>query len=146
MDPLVFAAVLFAAACHAGWNATIKGGLDPLAATVLISISAAIVAAAFFPLVGLPAGAAWPWCGASVLIHLIYFAALIESYRAGDLGQVYPIARGSAPPMTASATTVFIGERLGLLGWGGISLLVAGVALLSLRGRRGGRAFFRKVG
>jgi hypothetical protein len=27
---------------------------------------------------------------------LVYFAALIESYRAGDMGQVYPIARGSA--------------------------------------------------
>ena len=34
MDPFVFVAVLFAAACHAGWNATIKGGLDPLATTV----------------------------------------------------------------------------------------------------------------
>jgi hypothetical protein len=45
MDPFVFAAVLLAAACHAGWNATIKGGLDPLATTVLISIGAAIVAA-----------------------------------------------------------------------------------------------------
>ncbi len=41
MDPFVFAAVLFAAACHAGWNATIKRGLDPLATTVLISIGAA---------------------------------------------------------------------------------------------------------
>ena len=136
MDPLVFAAVLFAAACHAGWNATIKGGLDPLAATVLISISAAIVAAAFFPLVGLPAGAAWPWCGASVLIHLIYFAALIESYRAGDLGQVYPIARGSAPLMTAIVTTALVGERLSIAGWSGIILLVGGVILLSLRGGR----------
>src|SRR5258708_8437998 len=104
MDPLVFAAVLFGAACHAGWNATIKGGLDPLAATVLISISAAIVAAAFFPLVGLPAGAAWPWCGASVLIHLIDFAAVIESYLAGDLGQVYPLPRGAAPLMPATST------------------------------------------
>src|SRR5205809_461660 len=136
MDPLVFAAVLLAAACHAGWNATIKGGLDPLATTVLISIGAAVVAAAFLPLVGLPARDAWPWCGASVLIHLVYFAALIESYRAGDMGQVYPIARGSAPLMTAIATTAFIGERLGLLGWSGILLLVAGVMLLSLRGGR----------
>ena len=76
MDPLVFAAVLFAAACHAGWNATIKRGLDPLATTVLISIGAAIVSAVFLPIVGLPAAAAWPWCGASVLIHLVYFAAL----------------------------------------------------------------------
>jgi drug/metabolite transporter (DMT)-like permease len=136
MDAFVFTAVLFAAACHAGWNATIKRGLDPLTTTVLISIGAAIVAAVFVPVVGWPAGAAWPWCGASVLIHLVYFAALIESYRAGDLGQVYPIARGSAPLMTAIATTVLVGERLGLLGWCGIILLAAGVLLLSLRGGR----------
>src|SRR6476646_5132080 len=64
------------------------------------------------------------------------FRRLIESYRAGDMGQVYPIARGSAPLMTAIATTGFIGERLGLLGWCGILLLGAGVLLLSLRGGR----------
>ena len=136
MDSFVFVAVLFAAACHAGWNATIKGGLDPLATTVLISIGAAIVSLVFLPVTGLPDAAAWPWCAASVLIHLVYFAALIESYRAGDMGQVYPIARGSAPLMTAVATTAFIGERIGLLGWCGILLLAAGVLLLSLRGGR----------
>jgi drug/metabolite transporter (DMT)-like permease len=145
MDPFVFAAVLFAAACHAGWNATIKGGLDPLATTVLISIGAAIVAAVFLPVVGLPAAAAWPWCGASVLIHLAYFAALIESYRAGDMGQIYPIARGSAPLMTALVTTAFIGERLGVLGWSGIVLLVAGVIWLSLRGGRDLARFDKKA-
>src|SRR4051795_7849568 len=136
MDSFVFVAVLFAAACHAGWNATIKGGLDPLATTVLISIGAALVSLVFLPVTGLPAVAAWPWCAASVLIHLLYFAALIESYRAGDMGQVYPIARGSAPLMTAIATTTLIGERLSLAGWGGIILLVCGVILLSLRGGR----------
>ena len=136
MDAVVFAAVLFAAACHAGWNATIKRGLDPLATTVLISIGAAAVSGLLLPVVGWPAGAAWPWCVASVLIHLVYFAALIESYRAGDMGQVYPIARGAAPLMTATATTAFVGERLGILGWGGIVLLAAGVLLLSLRGGR----------
>jgi drug/metabolite transporter (DMT)-like permease len=136
MDSLVFAAVLFAAACHAGWNATIKRGLDPLATTVLISIGAALVAALFLPVVGWPAATAWPWWAASVAIHLVYFAALIESYRAGDLGQVYPIARGSAPLLTATATTALIGERLGHAGWCGIILLVAGVMLLSLRGGR----------
>jgi drug/metabolite transporter (DMT)-like permease len=136
MDAFVFAAVLFAAACHAGWNAAIKRGLDPLATTVLISIGAAIVSALCLPVVGLPERAAWPWCAASVAIHLVYFAALIESYRSGDMGQVYPIARGSAPLLTATATTVFLGERLGLAGWCGIILLVAGVILLSLRGGR----------
>ena len=61
---------------------------------------------------------------------------MIESYRTGDLGQVYPIARGSAPLMTAAATTVFIGEKLSLVGWTGIFALVAGVLLLSARGGR----------
>jgi drug/metabolite transporter (DMT)-like permease len=71
-----------------------------------------------------------------VIIHLVYFAALIEAYRTGDLGQVYPIARGSAPLMTATATTLFVGEKLSLIGWAGIVTLVAGVFLLSARGGR----------
>jgi drug/metabolite transporter (DMT)-like permease len=136
MDAFVFAAVLFAAACHAGWNAGIKRGLDPLASTVAISLGAALVSLLALPVVGLPAPEAWPWVVASIAIHLFYFAALIESYRTGDMGQVYPIARGAAPLMTATVTTWFIGERLGLVGWLGIVLLAAGVLLLSLRGGR----------
>ena len=136
MENVVFLAVLFAAACHAGWNALIKVGLDPLSTTTLISLGAGLVALALAPLVGLPAWAAWPWLIASVIVHLCYFASLIESYRTGDLGQVYPIARGSAPLMTAAATTVFIGEKLSLVGWTGIFSLVAGVLLLSARGGR----------
>ena len=137
MENFVFLAVLFAAACHAGWNALIKVGLDPLSTTTLISLGAGLVALALAPLVGVPAWAAWPWLTASVIVHLCYFASLIESYRTGDLGQVYPIARGSAPLMTAAATTVFIGEKLSLVGWTGIFSLVAGVLLLSARGGRG---------
>jgi drug/metabolite transporter (DMT)-like permease len=136
MDAFVFAAVLFAAACHAGWNASIKRGLDPLATTVAISLGAALVSLFALPVVGLPARDAWPWVLASIAIHLVYFAALIESYRTGDMGQVYPIARGAAPLMTATVTTWFIGERLGLVGWLGIALLAVGVLLLSLRGSR----------
>src|SRR5258705_9278277 len=136
MDTFVFAAVLFAAACHAGWNAGIKRGLDPLASTVAISLGAALVSLLALPVVGLPVPEAWPWVVASIAIHLFYFAALIESYRPGDMGQVYPIARGAAPLMTATVTTWFIGERLGFVGWLGIVLLAAGVLLLSLRGGR----------
>jgi drug/metabolite transporter (DMT)-like permease len=145
MDGFVFLAVLFAAACHAGWNASIKRTLDPLATTVLIALGAGAVALAFVPLVGIPAPASWPWLIASIAIHLFYFAGLIESYRAGDLGQVYPIARGSAPLMTAAVTTFIIGERLGLTGWGGIVLLAAGVLLLSLRGGRDITALDRRA-
>ena len=136
METFVFLAVLFAAACHAGWNALIKVGLDPLSTTTLISVGSGIVALAFAPLAGMPASAAWPWLLASVVIHLVYFASLIESYRTGDLGQVYPIARGSAPLMTAVTASIFVGEKLSVLGWAGIVALVAGVLLLSARGGR----------
>lgn len=136
VDTTVFLAVLFAALCHAGWNALVKVGLDPLSTTTLIAIGSGLVALPFLPFAGLPESAAWPWLAASAVIHLFYFAALIESYRTGDLGQVYPIARGSAPLMTATATTFIVGERLSLTGWGGIVVLVAGVFLLSARGGR----------
>ena len=71
---------------------------------------------------------------ASVVVHLGYFAGLIEAYRAGDMSQVYPIARGSAPLLTALVSTTWLGERLGLLGWIGLLCLVGGVMMLSLRG------------
>jgi len=77
MENVVFLAVLFAAACHAGWNALIKVGLDPLSTTTLISIGSGVVALVFLPLVGVPALAAWPWLAASVVIHLVYFSSLI---------------------------------------------------------------------
>jgi drug/metabolite transporter (DMT)-like permease len=136
MDSLVFSAVLFAAACHAGWNAAIKGGIDTVAMTSLIAIAAGVVALPFLPFVGLPSGPAWPWVFASVVIHLLYFIGLSESYRVGDLGQVYPLARGSAPLMTAALSALLLGESLGLAAWIGIVALAAGVLLLSARGGR----------
>jgi len=133
---VVFLAVLFAAACHAGWNALIKVGLDPLSTTTLIAIGSAAVAIAALPFFGIPAFVAWPWLIVSVVIHLFYFAALIEAYRTGDLGQVYPIARGSAPLMTAGASAILVGEQLSLLSWIGIATLAVGVLLLSAHGGR----------
>jgi multidrug transporter EmrE-like cation transporter len=136
MDPFVFAAVLFAAACHAGWNAAIKGGNDTVSTTSLIAIGAGAVAFVILPFVGLPLPPAWPWVIASVVIHLLYFIGLSESYRVGDLGQVYPIARGTAPLMTAALSAPLIGEALGLVAWIGIAALAGGVLLLSARGGR----------
>jgi drug/metabolite transporter (DMT)-like permease len=134
MSTVVFLAVLFAALCHAGWNAAVKRGLDPLATTVLISLGAAMIGVLMLPFTGLPQGAAWPFVIASVVIHVAYFASLIESYAAGDMGLVYPLARGSAPLLTAMASAVLVNESIGLAGWFGIAVLVAGVLLISLRG------------
>jgi drug/metabolite transporter (DMT)-like permease len=136
MELYVFFAVLVGAACHAGWNAFLKIKLEPFTAMALIAIMSAIVVLPVIPLVGIPRAEAWPWMVASVIFHLGYFIGLTEAYRTGDMGQVYPIARGSAPLMTAIVSTVFVGEAIGLRGWLGILVLVSGVFLLSMRGGR----------
>jgi drug/metabolite transporter (DMT)-like permease len=136
MDPFVFAAVLFAALCHASWNTLLKIRLDPFAANALITVASGAIAAAALPFVGFAAIVSWPWLVASIILHLAYYYGLTEAYRTGDLSQVYPIARGAAPLMTAVISTTALGEDIGLFGWIGILSLVTGVFLLSIRGGR----------
>ena len=109
MDIVVFLAVLAAAAAHAGWNAVIKGGGDPLVLTAILSFAAGVLGIPLLAITGLPNLAAMPWVVASVVVHIAYFGSLIQTYRYGDLGQVYPIARGGAPLMTAIGGTVLFG-------------------------------------
>jgi len=73
---------------------------------------------------------------ASVAIHIVYYLTLAQAYRFGDLGQVYPIARGTAPLMTAMLATVWLDEGLGVYGWLGVVVLAAGILLLAVRGGR----------
>lgn len=136
MDPFVFLAVLTAAACHAGWNALLKLDLEPLVATSLVAAASGVIAVPFAIVVGVPDAAAWPYVLASVAIHIVYYLALAQAYRHGDLGQVYPIARGSAPLMTAVLATLWLGEALGPFAWSGIVVLAGGILLLAVRGGR----------
>jgi drug/metabolite transporter (DMT)-like permease len=136
VDPFVFGIVLFGAACHAGWNALIKFGLEPFTTTSLIAIASMLVALPLVPFVGFPIAAAWPWLISSAILHLGYYIGLTEAYRTGDMSQVYPIARGSAPLMTATASATLLGEMLSWRGWLGIAVLASGIFLISFRGSR----------
>lgn len=147
MDLFVFIAVLAAAACHAGWNALLKLNLEPALSTTLVAIASGLVAVPFVLVAGLPDAAAWPYVVASVVIHVGYYVALAEAYRHGDLGQVYPIARGSAPLVTAILATALLGETLRPWGWAGVIVLAAGILLLAMRGGRSARRLdVRSVG
>jgi drug/metabolite transporter (DMT)-like permease len=134
MDPFVFGIVLVAAAFHASWNALIKIRLDPFLAIVLIAALAGIVSLPLLFFVPVPPLAAWPWLIASVITHVGYYIGLAGAYRSGDMGQVYPIARGTAPLMTAAGGALLVGENFSLIGWAGIVGLTSGVFLLSMRG------------
>jgi drug/metabolite transporter (DMT)-like permease len=141
MDPIVFTAVLCAAAMHAGWNAIIKLNLEPLKAITLISIAYCILVTPLAPFVPLPVPEAWIYIAGSLAIHIVYYYALGEAYRTGDLGHVYPIARGTAPLLTAIGATFILGEEITARGAAGIFMLTSGILLLSLKGGRKGAAF-----
>ena len=134
MDLFVFCAVLAAAACHAVWNALLKVKLPPLLAISLISVGCGIIVLPLLPFVGLPRVEAWPYIAGSLAVHLVYYTALAEAYKTGDLGLVYPIARGSAPLMTAVGAYLIADQNLGPMGWLGVAVLASGVLVLSMKG------------
>lgn len=136
MEWHVFLAVVAAAALHAGWNALLKLDLEPLVAISLISVACGIVAVPLVPFVELPLPAAWPFVFASLGLHVFYYLALAQAYRHGDLGQIYPIARGSAPLQTALGANLVAGEPVSGLAWTGILVLTSGIMLMSLAGGR----------
>ncbi len=116
--------VLAAAFLHAAWNAAFKGGGDTASAARMIILVEAGIAASVAPFVGLPAPASWPWLAVTGLAHVVYWLALIEAYRHGELSAVYPIARGSAPLLVALGAALLAAE------WPSAGLLL-GIALIS---------------
>lgn len=88
------------------------------------------------PFVDVPQGSTWIWIILSAALHTGYKLFLIRAYRAGDLGQVYPIARGSAPLLVSLVMMLGFGEMLSLPAAAGVAMLVAGVWLMSVRGGR----------
>lgn len=134
MTPSIFLAIMAAALMHAGWNAIVKIGLDRLLILTLVAGAAGLVSLPLLAIVPGPLPAAWPWMAASVALHVGYNLALAKAYETGDYGVVYPIARGTAPLLTALCGALFIGEYLSLPEAAGVLTLVAGVWLMSAHG------------
>jgi drug/metabolite transporter (DMT)-like permease len=131
--------VLLAAALHAGWNAVVKTGLDRLLSMTLMMLCAGSIALAITPFVEFPRSEAWPYLLVSVLFQLGYSLCLVEAYATGDLAQVYPIARGTAPLLVSIAGALVLGEQLGAVAQTGVVLLVLGVGCMSWFGGRASR-------
>jgi drug/metabolite transporter (DMT)-like permease len=129
----VFLLVLLAAALHAGWNAIIKVKLEPFLAMVLIAQTGAIVMAPFVFWTGLPDKAALPWLVGSVVVHIGYYIALAAAYERADMGQVYPIARGTAPMLTGIVSVTVLAEPVTAIGIAGIALLGLGIFVMSMK-------------
>lgn len=138
MSPTVFIAVIGAALLHAAWNALIKGGADKrvaMGAVVIGHFPLALVALWYAPL---PTPTSLPYLGAGILLHFAYQLFLLQSYRMGDLTQIYPIARGSAPLIVALVSVVFLGVDLTPVELAGVTVIGAGVLSLALVRRADG--------
>lgn len=130
----VFFAVLAAAFMHAGWNALVKVRLDPFLSISLMSFGMAAISALCLPFTAVPTGATWIWIVLSVGLHIGYKLFLISAYRKGDLGQAYPLARGTAPLLVALFSAVVLGEIVSITAAASIATLCLGILLMSVRG------------
>jgi len=128
----IVAAVLCGALLHASWNALVKSSGDKPLDTALVHGLGALVALPFALIMGLPSPTAWPFIGASLVIHVGYYIALAGAYQHGELGLTYPIMRGFAPLLVALGSAAVVGEAPSAAAWLGIVGITVGVALVGL--------------
>ena len=136
-------AVLAAAVTHATWNAIAHGIKDQLLAFGLIGAGGILVAIPLVILSPFPLSACWPYLLASIVIHVFYNLLLMRSYRYGEFGQVYPLARGTSPLVVTVLAAVFAAERPSAAQVAGVLVVSCGLVLLVLAGRTGRRAAAR---
>lgn len=132
--------VLGAALLHALWNTMVKGGSEKLVAMCVMTTTGSVVGVLLIMHYALPHPDSWPYLASSLFTHNGYMVFLLLAYRAGDLSQVYPLARGSAPLFLTAHAALFAREWPG--GWelAGVLGICAGIISLALTGgKRGAR-------
>lgn len=139
MDPVIFLAVLAAALLHASWNLIVKLNLDRFLSLFLIQTLMGAMGCVMLLVFPFPAPESWPHALASGVLHTGYNLFLVRSYRTGDLSQVYPIARGTAPLMTLAGSWALAGEQVNSLTAAGIGLLVFGIWATAIGRRQSAR-------
>jgi drug/metabolite transporter (DMT)-like permease len=135
----VFAIVLFAALLHASWNAIVKGAGDKLLTTVLVTTSAALLAALSLPALRQPNAGSWPFILASALLQVAYFVLLARTYHIADMSQTYPLMRGTAPLLVGIVSVLVLGAHLTLTMWTGVGVICLGILGMAAADRQRNR-------
>ncbi len=115
----------------------IKISGDRVAVMAVVTLAGSLFSLPFLAFVETPDPASWPLLALAVLLHTGYHFFLPIAYDHGDLGQVYPIARGSAPILVTGGALVFAGEVLEPLAVVGVICLAVGVMALTFDGASG---------
>ena len=138
MTAFALGLVLLSALCHATWNLLLKraGRQEVFAWALLISTSILLLPLGVALLLLNPiAGSGYWFVLVSAGLQAFYFVMLGRAYSRGDLGLVYPIARGIGPMLVPVLAVVLLGERVALLAVIGIALIVVGIYVVSWWGR-----------
>ncbi len=133
MELYVFFAVLAAALMHASWNVLVKAGSDRTTSIMLLALIQGAISLLLLPFFALPLAASWPWIALSALLHTGYKVFLIRAYAHGDLSQVYPLARGSAPLIVAIVGVFALNEGMTAAKLAAVILIGLGVIAMSMR-------------
>lgn len=131
LSPFSILLVLSAAFLHASWNALLRGGADRTQSMLIMNITVGIAGVAMMAVAGLPS-LATAYVVASGVVHLLYNALLVRMYRSGDLGETYPVARGSSPALVALGGSLFAAEWMDVVASIGIGLVCLGIFMLAL--------------
>jgi drug/metabolite transporter (DMT)-like permease len=131
----IFAALIFAALLHAGWNALVRRDDDRNAAAMAVAAGGVVVGLVLVPLLPAMAATAAPYVIGSSFIHVVYYALIARAYRHGDLSVAYPVMRGLAPLLTSIAAAIFI-ERPGGIVLAGVAVVAVGIVSLGIDGLR----------
>jgi drug/metabolite transporter (DMT)-like permease len=134
-----------AALLHASWNAFVKAGNDKLLSLALMHACSGALGLCLLPFFPLPDPASWPYLALSAALHWGYYVFLVNGYRHGDLGVVYPLARGSAPLMIAVTGALIAGERFPPLAMAGLALASLGIVSLSFENGLPARRTFKPI-
>ena len=131
----VFIAILAAAAMNAAWNTAVKVGGDKLTVMAITTLIGSLISLPAVAFIKIPDTGSWMLLGLSIIIHTVYHLVLPLAYRYGDLGQVYPMARGTAPLLVTLAAALLLGEIPHTLGIVGVACISCGVLALAIRRR-----------
>lgn len=132
MSIVAIGLALIAAILHASWNAFLRTGADRLWSITIMSLAGSIICLPFLFMLPVPGSGAWPYIVLSAGLQVGYSLFLVAAYRHGELGQVYPIVRGTVPLLVTLGGFLFFGEVLGLWQTLGVLLIAIGIMSLSL--------------
>ncbi len=132
MSASVIGLALLAAVLHASWNAFLRNGGDRLWTVTVMSFTGTAVAFPFLFFYPLPPSGAWLYIVLSAALQTSYSVFLVAAYRHGELGQVYPIVRGTVPLLVTLGGFLVVGDRLDHFQLAGVGLVALGIMSLSL--------------